>query len=986
MGALVMTRGKTVKSWAMMTAACIALGAPVFGIVMSVSSAKADAPAAAAQVRYFRIAQQDLVAALNEFGRQSGRDILFSTDVAGQKRSAGVNGPMTAEQALHTLLAGTGLTFRATKERTFLIEDVAATPPAPPPQQGRSADVGEEANVTPSDADTRQDVERVTVTGTRIRTGNASQDVKVFDREKIDRSGRTTVTEFLNTVPAVALSSTEQNTETSVSLRGLPVGTTLVLINGRRVGPKGVQGTQSQNDFFDLNNIPLGVVERIEVVAGGSSAVYGSDAIAGVVNILLRRNFDGVEGTANYGWADGVDETSASLAWGKEWERGGFSIVGSYQTRGELTNTERALTASNDYRAFGGANGNFPMCNPGNVFSIDGTPLPGAPAGSSATFAAVLPTSTGTPTFTDFSYGTLNECAFALGRHLSPATQRAGVFAQANYQITPSIEVFAELMYSHTEQDGHSNKQFMFGTPASQSFRVSASNPYNPFGRTVGIAATFDGVQVGTNFDAEFFRPLVGARGTFLEEWDWEVAAWQAADWTEFASKDSIANNVAIQNALNSSDPATALNPFVVGSFGSPSLVDSLFSDGLRTFTGRAQSVNGFARGPLLSLPAGDIQLVLGGEYDRGTLSSKVVSAVTIPLKPQTTYHRDSYAAFAEARVPIFGAPDTASSEILAVTLAGRYDHYSDFGSVTTPQVGAELRPFDELLLRATYAEAFKAPALEDLYSPVTTSSFLIRDPISGLQTIVPGDRGGNPNLRPLGGVSRTFGFVWSASEIPGLKLLATHWEIEEQDAIQNVTPQFVVDNEVRFPGRVTRNASGAIIHIDASKVNFGSIEVAGIDYEVNYSLPTDFGDWSGSLSASQTYEYTATLTAGAPPLEGVSRARESGNWAPRWKGIVGLGWTLDAYSANVGARYVGSYIDYRTPRDIGNFWTFDANLRYDIGDDIGADGAYVAVGAVNLFDTSPEYSSFSGNAVGYDPSQADIRGRFLYVRLGVKS
>src|SRR5262249_31006944 len=147
-----------------------------------------------------------------------------------------------------------------------------------------------------------------------------------------------------------------------------------VLINGRRLETSGIQ---AQSDFFDLNNIPLGAVDRIEVVGDGSSAIYGSDAIAGVVNVILRKDYSGIELTAERGRADEFDETRASAAFGKTWNSASFSAIASYQTNGDLKSNDRSISASNDYTKFGGPNNNLPICYPGNVFSLDGSTLPG---------------------------------------------------------------------------------------------------------------------------------------------------------------------------------------------------------------------------------------------------------------------------------------------------------------------------------------------------------------------------------------------------------------------------------------------------------------------------------------------------------------------------------------------------------------------------------------------------------------------------------
>ncbi|MDE2184699.1 MAG: TonB-dependent receptor, partial [Alphaproteobacteria bacterium] len=761
-------------------------------------------------------------------------------------------------------------------------------------------------------------------------------------------------------------------------------------LNGRRVETSGAQGF---SDFFDLNNIPLAAVDRIEVLANGSSAIYGSDAIAGVVNVILRKDFDGVQASVTYGGASGIDEADANLAWGKEWDKGSVSIIGSYQTRGELTASERSITSSLDFTRFGGPNNNFPECSPGNVYSIDGiTPLPGL---GIATFAAVPAGFHGTPSIQEFSAtaGIQNECNLLASESLIPATRRFGVFAQANYEITPSIELFAELMYSHVQQYNEANYQGLFGEPFFQFFTVSASNPYNPFGTAVGVSDLFTSLpREGTISGTNFVRPLVGARGSFLDSWHWELSAWESADFDKQTNPLLNADNAAIQNALNSSNPATALNPFVAGPSDAQQqqLISSFFTDGHSTYLGREQSINGFVRGPLFSLPSGPVEVVLGGEYDRGTLMQDNIDLYYLPPNSRATYHRDSYALFGEARIPLIANhSDPDAGDVLAVTIAGRHDHFDDFGSADTPQVGAEWRPWDELLVRATYSDAFKAPTLFQLHTPQSASTGIgVVDPTTGQSVSVTVIGGGNPNLRAETGRSYTYGFVYSSKLIPNLRLSITHWNVDENDSIQNLSPQFIVNNESLFRGDVIRNSAGMITQVNDTFVNFGQIDVAGLDYELSYLYQSEVGDWSPSVDFTQTYQYSAALVPGSAPTQRAGKASDDGAWAPRWKGTVGLGWKLGPFSANLDGRYVGSYQDYDSTRIIGNFWFFDGSLRYAIGkvlspDNQNTSGVYVQIGGVNLFNELPQFSNYQSDFVGYDPTQADIRGRFLYVQIG---
>jgi len=397
------------------------------------------------------------------------------------------------------LLSGSGLTHRYIGDRSIALlaaspgtaastqPQVAGTGGADNAQEGkgnssgsfRVAQVDQGQSSSPSTVEKKDEqastkkpvqLEEVVVTGSRIprRTTEGAQEVKIYSNRQIEQSGQTTVADFLNTSPDVSISIGESGTQTfggatTVQLHGLPIGTTLVLINGRRVE---TSGAQSGGDFFDLNTVPLAAVERIEVISEGSSAVYGSDAIAGVVNIILKTDFNGFEVSSRYGQATRADESIASLAWGKQWSKGSVSVMGSYQTRTELQGFDRALTSNNDYRPFGGIDARSFECSPGNVFSLDGSNLPGV----GAPFAAVPHGFTGPATQREFAgtAGTLNECSLAGYQSLVPETRRAGVLAAGNYRVAPAVELLREVMYSNVKQVSRAFPPGLYGQPGFQ--------------------------------------------------------------------------------------------------------------------------------------------------------------------------------------------------------------------------------------------------------------------------------------------------------------------------------------------------------------------------------------------------------------------------------------------------------------------------------------------------------------------------------------
>ncbi len=379
----------------------------------------------------------------------------------------------------------------------------------------------------------------------------------------------------------------------------------------------------------------------------------------------------------------------------------------------------------------------------------------------------------------------------------------------------------------------------------------------------------------------------------------------------------------------------------------------------------------------------------MGAEGTRNTLFSSPNSVTN------ASFQREAYSFFGEARVPILGKSSADSGNQLEATFATRYDHYNDFGSASSPQMGVAWRPLRSLLIRGTYSEAFKAPSLFDLNRSQSQFPNVVADPLRGNeQAAITETFGGNRKLRPETGKSHTFGAFYSQSAAEGLQLSATHWRVLLQDSIQALFSETLVPNESLFPGAVVRAPSqdgrpGVITQVNDSSYNFGKIEVSGIDYQIEYRYRNSLGQWTPSISATQTYRYQAALVPGAPPSDRTSKANDDGNFSPRWKGTASLGWKKDQLTANAMGRYVGRYTDYNSTRTIGDFWLFDANLRYEFGKAFASSpwlaGAFVELGGVNLLDKDPQFSNFGFGRAGYDPTQSDIRGRFLYLRLGAR-
>lgn len=966
----------------------------------------------------FNVPAEPLAEALKTLATQAGLNLYYDPSAVAGLKSTALRADLSPKAALARLLLGTRLVAVYVNADTVRVEPRSEGRRAESKSASGDDDSGRggtgrmhpspEAN-DPLHKDHRPIADRSTqlarstgdqaratalraviVTGSRLPTTAkyTAQEVQIYSRAAIDQSGKDSIASFLSTLPAAPVTSatTAFGTAGTVSLRGLPVGTTLVLLDGRRLENSAI----SDGTFFDLNDIPLAAVKRIEIDPTGASAVYGSDAIGGVVNIILKHHFNGFAADLRYGSAKDIDNEHADLAWGRQWRSGGISVIANYSAESGLSATQRLLTASNDYTSFGGPDNNYPACAPGNVFSLTGAPLPGAPAGSTATYAEASGTpSSGVPTLSQFTYGALNECALTYGLSLLPSRHSAAVVVEGHLKLGRHVKAFTQILYTHVTMNSILGYPSLFGVPGYQQFTVSAQNPYNPFGEAVGVSVLLRSIPNASTVRTDFFRPLVGIKGSIAQRWNWEVSAWQSSDWTREQDAYLLPNNTAIQAALNSSNPATALNPFSAGAVGSLSELSTLFGTEAFKELGRERSVEAYIRGRVAHLPAGPLNAIVGGIYSRDTLYQNLINDGVDPPHTRLDYHRKYSAVFVQARIPIIGRIGALTRHLLSLSVAGRHDHYSDFGSANTYQIGLKIQPIRSLLVRGTYATDFAAPTLPYLYGPQTSQETLVTAPATNAPEIVTLLTGGNPALRAITGTSSTYGVVYLSQEVPGLTVAVTQWSDRENNVIQSLSAQDLLDNAASFPGRVTTNAAGQILELNDTAINFGSINVAGLDYQVTYARPVTSGKLTVAANATETYRYRQALVAGGPALESVSIAQDDGNWAPRWKGTLSVGWRDRRISAVLEGNYTGKYQDYDSQREIGNFWIANANVRWQLGRSFAGTypylrGTYIEAGATNLFNRSAQFSNYDNDFYGFDAAEMSVVGRSLYVQAGM--
>ncbi|HWK52022.1 MAG TPA: TonB-dependent receptor, partial [Steroidobacter sp.] len=576
------------------------------------------------------------------------------------------------------------------------------------------------------------------VTGSRIeRSGEGPAPVQVFTRRMIEELGAASIPDVLRYTPQQPFTRAEHYYSTGAQysqMRGIGVDTTLILINGRRVAPT---SNSLMLNGFDLNSIPLAAVDRIEVLSDSASAIYGADAMGGVINVVLKKEIPRPVLDVQYGGASGgADMLRTSFSAGYDTERLRTAVIFDYYQRDFLLGSERDLWLDQDYSRYGGLDYRSVAGVPGTVSSLHGGNLPGL----SSSFAMVPEGSSGvglTPQDFAATAGVRNRTSTLSSLSIVPQAKQRSLALFGEYDLTPDLSAFAELLYTNRQTISQQ------GLYSVQSALVPADNPFNPFQQPVLVDFILDGLEPRRfEHDMNWIRGAFGLRGSLGSTWQWEVAALASTESGDARSTIEVSAE-RINEALAQTDPARALNPFVDGPAGSPELLDSLIEPDDDHHFSRGRQLSAFVHGDLFELPAGPIRAVAGGEWRDERM---IYDDRALPVNDG----RDMRAAFTELRVPLIGSAASNDRDVLSMTLAARLDHYSDFGSSLNPQVGLLWRPVGDILFRGSYSTSFRPPSLFELHAPRTLlTNSGVPDPARNddLSTVT-FIAGGNPNLR----------------------------------------------------------------------------------------------------------------------------------------------------------------------------------------------------------------------------------------------
>ncbi|WP_375194206.1 TonB-dependent receptor domain-containing protein [Sphingobium sp.] len=626
---------------------------------------------------------------------------------------------------------------------------------APPPQS------------SPSVADTD-----IIVTGSAIRgVAPVGSNLISVGQETIEKTAPVNVSQLVNTVPSISTAGSVAQGENAYSyyspqihsLAGSSSNTTLVILDGLRLPGGGTQFAQT-----DPNIIPVSAIQRVEVLADGASSVYGSDAVAGVVNFITRRTFDGFEANAQAGFADSYHNTNFNFIWGKKWDTGGVYVAGSYADQSELKNRDRSFSSLGDYRPVGGTNTNSYQCSPATIIA----------PGVSGVFLSPGATTT-VPNIQ--ANAPCNNSVYA---NLLPSQFRANAMIKVTNDFSDKFTVTAMLNYNRQETHNASGpggltNAAVFGPGSGRGGQI---NPFYqaPAGAPGATQQTVTWLALLPDADyGEQESQSDSIYSTAVAEYhvndDWTLTFSDAFGWNRSAlntvngfctacallalngtaqlSGSTTATDIPGQNVIALNLPLTAANaldvwrPFDGTNRTSEAVIRSLYRNNsentnYNTFNQMKLDLNG----SLFSLPAGKIKIAVGGEYLWYEQTQKITGSNN--TGPTTTgsnfrvynYKRDVKSLYAELYIPVvspdMGVPLVRSFDL---SISGRYDSYSDVGSTTNPKFAANWEPVEGVKLRGNYSRAFVAPPTAVIGDP--TQGYLYASGsvgVNGTQIAVP--------------------------------------------------------------------------------------------------------------------------------------------------------------------------------------------------------------------------------------------------------
>ncbi|MGB3726603.1 MAG: TonB-dependent receptor [Glaciecola sp.] len=841
--------------------------------------------------------------------------------------------------------------------------------------------------------ETDDSVERIAVTGSLIKRTDMEgpSPVTSIDAEQIANTGVTDLISLFTKLPISGQGtfSTQGNSSddtanggSSVSLRGLGADSTLILINGRRVSvspfAKGIDTA-----FVDINNIPLSAIARVDVLKDGASATYGSDAIAGVINIVLKEDFDGVEISAKHGTtADGGgQEQNVSIVFGSSTEKFKHTFILDYFDREEILYGDRSYSASSNQAAL----------NPNDPDAVDfrsSSGIPGTIALASDPTNRIIDefgNDVCAPEDID-RVNVLCRYDYAPVMTMVPDAERFSFNYLGRYDINDSMRAFVDFNGQNSKSivrgagSPSFNELFMSGTNANHPF---ADDPTHPFYQQ-DLTMRRRTVDIGNRekrVDTDYFRTILGLNGE-VGDWYWEAAYSYIKSESVERGVDGFPNSRRIQEAIDTE----LWNPFEPSS-NTQEALDFIETTTTRVGKSTSKSIDATISGPLMEIANGDIMLALKAEYREEAINDSpddqfLRGEVFGTESTAASGERDSTAIAAEFAIPVL--------DTLEVQVAVRHEDYSDFGTTTDPKISFLWAPLDNVSFRGSYGTAFRAPSLHQLGLGRTDESPNLIDPIRCAAVDLgcePAEYtavfAGNPDLGPEESKSYNLGVIYQVTEDLDFSLDYYNYDIEN---IIDSDTQFVMTNFGDDPSVVERiptsnpNDPGEVVRIFDSFQNIGDLETTGLDLDLGYKMSSDLGDFKFGF----VMNYVLKFEEYRPGVDDQPRLNlQEGDFEqPEVRHTTSVDWMKDDISATVALNYVGEFAGDAdsgfADKTIDSMTTVDLVVNYR-----GFDNTTLSVGATNLFNEEPPFSHHE--FIGYVQSIHSGQGRFVYASASYK-
>lgn len=889
----------------------------------------------------------------------------------------------------------------------------------------------------------------ITVTGTRIKSPNDTsvQPVTAITAADLTDSGAVTVAEAINELPQFGNAFGGQNQDINTANAGFNIGTelinlrnlgaqrTLVLVNGRR-HVAGDPGTSA----VDLNSIPVGMIDRIDVVTGANSSVYGADAVSGVVNIVLKSRFEGTDVSMRSGITGEGDgrELGASITHGgKIGERTRYLASIEYSDRNPIFGRDRSwVRGDGATNAFGFSTGSA---------AVESGPF-------TTNVGAFVITPRGTIPWTTASVGPDFRYQRVFDRNLQTANRRLVASAKLDFELSDTLNLFWEGSYANTRAQVDFEPQFFFfrNVNAAQFDLppVPSSNPFlAPFLASVGATTLVQGTgttrrltQYGSRFakvDRDLIRTAVGLNGQ-VGRFDFE--AYYQFGRVKSTQEDgpSIDRNriaAALNNCATGNGTyglagvnyqalgCTPFNPFGNGNLTQAFIDYTLIPDVKSRITNDQHVVSGYLSGDLFSLLGSELKAVLGAEYRSEKTSTRVHPSLqdrsnAIRQIAATQGSTDVAEVFGELRLPLL-------DDKLEIGGAARYSDYNTVGGQFTWNVSGSYQPVPFVRLRASFGEAIRAPNVNELFSAVSDTTGTLRDPCAndfnnngladpgvtvpalcttqlGAGYVVTEDpstgsvlrfrRGGNSTLRPENAKTLTIGSVFSIPAVAGLNLSVDYYSIKLTDVIGSLVPNIVMaqcyganPNAALFCPLISRSPGGQLLAVNTQIFNVAREEVRGLDVQARAGGEIGPGRLNVSVNYAHLFERTRTDFAGVAPVVLTGRID-----APRDQFNATAAYTLGSFEIGYTARVIGAALKGTSVANLADpnnripaFWYHDLRMSWTANDQFTID-----FGAKNLGDKNPPIiTEFSNSGlVGSGGITAggiyDVRGRFFYAQV----